>query len=586
MVINRVRIEQAAIGIGLLAVVVGILTPVVARNDTGVRLIVSEGRVLVWTVDPSSPAARYGVEAGMVATTLNDRQLIHMPQPTYPTKDPTPDPETGVVPEVTPDPMTGEYPQPPMVWDPPFPTPVIMGDDLLQALVDAPLRQLTAVRAGDLAAWTPENEAYQAWIGDNGQDSIRDSILLVIVGIGVLFSTAWWTITGRAGAALREIGLPLALATAGPFLVQPLAHLWVPTAAVLHAVLLPATLLPLAAALLARIDDPQDRTMAMIGTATCAIAAVVTGGARVVNPAWSDLALPTSMLAAGIAAIPGFIAAGPALPGALRTPVEPGQEATASGRLLQSTELALSGATPAITLLAVSSDFLLVFPLWVAAIAVAGRFTIRPLAPLARRAHLQPDLIVAATEAERARVAADIHDDALQELTLLVRRLDAAGDTEGADIARTVSDRLRAICGDLRLPILDDLGVGPALDWLVLRIERLAGGEVRLERSDGTRPPADVELAFFRVAQEALSNAVKHGRPPITVRYRSAEGAASLSIDDAGSGITPDAGERAEQDGHFGLLNMQQRAEGIGAILDVRRWPAGGTHVQLEWRVR
>lgn len=173
-----------------------------------------------------------------------------------------------------------------------------------------------------------------------------------------------------------------------------------------------------------------------------------------------------------------------------------------------------------------------------------------------------------------------------RKLTLLVRRLDAAGDTEGADIARTVSDKLRAICGDLRLPILDDLGVGPALDWLVLRIERLAGGEVRLERSDGTRPPPDVELAFFRIAQEALANAVKHGRPPIVVRYRSSDGAASLSIDDAGQGITPDAGERAERDGHFGLLNMTQRAEGIGAILDVRRWPQGGTHVQLEWRAR
>ena len=167
-----------------------------------------------------------------------------------------------------------------------------------------------------------------------------------------------------------------------------------------------------------------------------------------------------------------------------------------------------------------------------------------------------------------------------------MRRLDAAGDAEGASLARGVSDRLRAICGDLRLPILDDLGVGPALDWLVLRIERLAGGEVRLERSDGTRPPPDVELAFFRVAQEALSNAVKHGRPPIVVRYRSTDAGASLSIDDAGQGIPTDAGDRAEREGHFGLLNMQQRAEGIGAILDVRRWPAGGTHVQLEWRPR
>ncbi len=586
MVINRVTIERAAIGIGLLAVFVGILTPVLARNDTGVGLIVSEGRVLVWTVDPFSPAARYGIETGMVALSVNNRVLIWMPQETYPTQAPSPDPVTGEVPEVTPDPATGEYPQPVVVWDPPAPTPVVLGNDALQALIDAPLRQLSAIRAADLAAWTPDVGWGGADISDNGLNLLRDSILLVILGIGVLFATAWWTITGRAGAALREIGLPLALATAGPFLVQPLAHLWMPTAAALQAVLLPATLLPLAAALLARIDDPQDRTMAMIGTATCAIAAVVTGGARVINPAWSDLALPTSMLAAGIAAIPGFIAAGPALPGALRTPVAPGGEATASGRLLQSTELALAGATPAITLLALASSFLLVFPLWVAAIAAAGRFTIRPLARLASRAQLQRDLIVAATEAERARVAADIHDDALQELTLLVRRLDAAGDREGADIARTVSDRLRAICGDLRLPILDDLGVGPALDWLVLRIERLAGGEVRLERSDGTRPPADVELAFFRVAQEALSNAVKHGRPPIVVRYRSTDGAASLSIDDAGSGITPDAGERAEHDGRFGLLNMQQRAEGIGAILDIRRWPAGGTHVQLEWRAR
>jgi CheY-like chemotaxis protein/two-component sensor histidine kinase len=209
-------------------------------------------------------------------------------------------------------------------------------------------------------------------------------------------------------------------------------------------------------------------------------------------------------------------------------------------------------------------------------VVVAGRFSVRPLARLASRAQMQRDLVVAATEAERARLAADIHDDALQELTLLVRRLEATGDEEGAELGRTVAERLRAICGDLRLPILDDLGVGPALDWLVLRIERLAGGEVRLERADGTRPPPDVELAFFRVAQEALANAVKHGQPPIVVRYRATESGASLSVDDAGPGIEPDAGAVAERGGHFGLLNMQQRAEAIGAILDVRRWPGGG----------
>ena len=138
-----------------------------------------------------------------------------------------------------------------------------------------------------------------------------------------------------------------------------------------------------------------------------------------------------------------------------------------------------------------------------------------------------------------------------------------------------MSDRLRAICGDLRLPILDDLGVGPALDWLVLRIERLAGGEVRLERADGTRPPPDVELAFFRVAQEALSNAVKHGRPPIIVRYR-VDRRRRLAVDRRrrARASPPTPACAPSTTGHFGLLNMQQRAEAIGAILDVRRWPA------------
>ena len=68
------------------------------------------------------------------------------------------------------------------------------------------------------------------------------------------------------------------------------------------------------------------------------------------------------------------------------------------------------------------------------------------------------------------------------------------------------------------------------------------------------------------------------------MRYSTSAAGASLSIDDDGPGIEPGAGDAAEQGGHFGLINMQQRAEAIGAILDVRRWPAGGTHVKLDWR--
>ena len=263
----------------------------------------------------------------------------------------------------------------------------------------------------------------------------------------------------------------------------------------------------------------------------------------------------------------------------------PGAEVTASGRVLRSAELAIAGFTPAAALLTAPSGSPWLFLGWVGAIAAAGRFTFRPLARLAEPAQLQRDLVVAATEAERARVAADIHDDALQELTLLVRRLDAAGDAEGADIARTVSDRLRAICGDLRLPILDDLGVGPALDWLVLRIERLAGGEVRLERADGTRLPPDVELAFFRVAQEALSNAVKHGRPPIVVRYRSTEAPLPCRSTTPGraSRPTPAAGRARGP-----LRAAEHAAAGRADRRDPRRSPLAGRWYAraLEWRAR
>jgi signal transduction histidine kinase len=213
------------------------------------------------------------------------------------------------------------------------------------------------------------------------------------------------------------------------------------------------------------------------------------------------------------------------------------------------------------------------------------RFTIAPLLGLAQRTQRQRDLAVVAVEAERARLAADLHDDALQQITALVRRLDAAGDAESADLARSVAERLRTITSDLRLPLLDDLGAGPALEWLVGRIRPLADGDVVLERADAERPPANVELAVFRVAQEALANAVKHGATPITVHYRVAEdGGVSLSVDDSGSGIQPGAAEEALKAGHLGMANMQQRAQQIGALLDVRRWPSGGTHVRLEWR--
>jgi signal transduction histidine kinase len=554
--------DRIALAIAAVCIALSLLALAIGRVEIGVKLVRDGDRVVVEAVTDGSLAARDGVQPGMVVLQLNGTQLIRLPEYVYPPYD-----------EANPDAA-----QEPSGIEPAEPTPVPIGAAALDALVAQPVVYFDAITPWGLETGAPDR--WEAWGYQYWGYGLGSTLLPLGVGVLILVVGLWLLASGRVGPTLQPLAVPLAVAVAAPFLVRPLEATWWAPAIVVAGTLVPLAMLPLAEGLLGLVERDDDRRMIGIGVVVCAAGAVLaTVLAPRVDP-WAQSAAYW-LLAGAIPLMPGLAAAGPLNLGAL-----PGAAAASSGRVLQSTEFAVAGATPLFAIATDRGPWLFPLSLWLAGIFVAGRFTIRPLARLVTRAQLQRDLVVAATEAERARVAADIHDDALQELTLLVRRLDAAGDTEGAELARGVSDRLRAICGDLRLPILDDLGVGPALDWLVLRIERLAGGEVRLERADGARPPADVELAFFRVAQEALSNAVRHGKPPIVVRYRSSAEGASLSIDDAGSGIDPAAGAEAEQAGRFGLLDMAQRAEQIGAILDVRRWPSGGTHVALEWRPR
>lgn len=552
-----------SVAVAIVLVGFSLLSLLQGRPDAGVQVGREDDFVVVQWVIPGSPAERDGVLPGMVVTEINGVQLVDLPSFVHPA-----DVEPG---------LDEERPPPTPTIAPIRPTPVGISDEALEALQSRGITSLSTIQPWDLDRGSADNWAVNGYYYDIGL--LASTAFPFAVGVLLLVGGAWWLRTGRAGPEMQPLALPLALAVAAPFLVAPLEASWWDVARSVAAVLLVAGVVPLADGLTGRVEPGPDRRLVTIGWVVCAAIAVIAAagasdgmGARATVVEWA--------LIGAIPLLPGIAAAGPVgfrpIDGAPAAP----------GRLLRSTEYAMAGVTPAFALATDANGYLFPLSIWLIGVAVAGRFTIRPLARLATRATLQRDLVVAATEAERARVAADIHDDALQELSMLVRRLDAHGDAEGADIARQVADRLRAICGDLRLPILDDLGVGPALDWLVQRIERLAGGEVRLERSDGSRPPPEVELAIFRVAQEALANAVKHGRPPIVVRYHATPAGASLSIDDAGPGIDPEAGTAAERDGRFGLLNMQQRAEQIGAILDVRRWPGGGTHVALEWRTR
>jgi signal transduction histidine kinase len=218
-----------------------------------------------------------------------------------------------------------------------------------------------------------------------------------------------------------------------------------------------------------------------------------------------------------------------------------------------------------------------------AATAAAAWIAVRPLAWMVAREGARREAAIAANEAERRRLAADLHDGPLQDVLLLARRLDDTGDTEGAALARGIATDLRELSGDLRLPMLDDLGVGPSLEWLAGRVRRATALDVRAEVSGAARPPPPVELAAFRIAQEAVANAVRHGAPPIVVRCRTAAASLQMTVTDAGGWRSPTTAEDSPAVAGLGLSTMRQRAQQIGADLSWARNAVGGTVVSLDW---
>lgn len=404
------------------------------------------------------------------------------------------------------------------------------------------------------------------------------SLVMPVVGIGDFFVVGAWPLVigvglaslvgfgirrGFLGADWTEAAVPLAAAVGVPvMLAGSLGYEYGRT----PIGVLPTALAALSVAHVLALRHPDDGWQKTLFTGSVGVVGLIT-----LLSVTNSGAIATVLIGL-VAVIPGMIAF-----------ADDSGEPRAFTSRLETFAVALTPGVGATMLF--PSVGLLLLSAWLVAVVIWRQFTLNPLLGMAQRTQLQRDVAVAAAETERARLAADLHDDALQQLTMLVRTLDDRGQKEAAGEAREIATKLRSVVGDLRLPILDDLGAGAALEWLVERVEPLAGGPVKLERSDATRPPANVELAVFRVAQEALTNAIKHGRPPIAVRYDvRADGRVTLAIDDAGEGIGSKAAEEAPKEGHFGLVNMQQRAEQIGALLDVRRWPAGGTRVALEWR--
>ena len=216
--------------------------------------------------------------------------------------------------------------------------------------------------------------------------------------------------------------------------------------------------------------------------------------------------------------------------------------------------------------------------------------------------------IIKAQEEERYRVSREIHDGPAQDLANLIFQTSVAEklvdyDPEEAkqtlqELRKQIRDcltNIRQVIFDMRPMALDDLGLAPALNQLVGQMA--SRGILSTEFSIDGQPyelPKHVEIAIFRIVQEALNNAAHHsGTDKARLRVLCRPDALSVLIQDDGKGFDTDAEpdmpeaaevlreEESSSAGQFGLLGMRERAKLIGAEINVMSAPGKGTRVHL-----
>lgn len=218
----------------------------------------------------------------------------------------------------------------------------------------------------------------------------------------------------------------------------------------------------------------------------------------------------------------------------------------------------------------------------------------RRLAAREHAAEQFAEQVIAAQEAERRRLAGDIHDGITQRLVSLAFHLDAAADAvledtdvAGRELARAreltdlTLDEVHAALAGLRPPVLDDLGLTDGLASLARSIAQVQVTVVGTE----CELPEHVVIALYRIAQEALQNVVKHAHATqAEVELRCDAKSVVLRVTDDGRGF--DIGARPDSETSYGLRSMTERAELIGGSLSVTSRPGIGTTVTATAPVR
>lgn len=207
-----------------------------------------------------------------------------------------------------------------------------------------------------------------------------------------------------------------------------------------------------------------------------------------------------------------------------------------------------------------------------------------------RRLQMLSKRVLTVQEDERRAIALELHDDigqslAAQKIALhrLAQRLgDGIGAAQPLGIAEDVIEKVRRLSYSLRPPHLDQLGLEAALQSLAAAQSEATGIPVECRVSGlDARPPAVIEGACYRIAQEALNNATRHGKPTrIAIEVEAKDRMLRMSVRDDGAGFEEaEAQARALRTGSLGLVGMSERAELAGGRLRVRSVPGSGTVV-------
>jgi signal transduction histidine kinase len=214
---------------------------------------------------------------------------------------------------------------------------------------------------------------------------------------------------------------------------------------------------------------------------------------------------------------------------------------------------------------------------------------------LAQRRRMLLNRVITAQEEERRRIARELHDETSQSLTALGLGLEAAGADLRTGRRRALKQRLASLARvagaageeldrlvvDLRPAQLDHLGLIATLRWSVARLRSRSGLDARLEvRREERRLEPEVETTLFRIAQEALTNVVRHAsasRADVVLDF----GRDSLTLEVSDDGIGFDAEAISLSPTSLGLVGMRERADLIGGRLEVRSRPGEGARLRV-----